>query len=157
MKLVSSAGWLGSALEIGWGAQTSGGSLELSRCSFAAKEASWGLLIRIILGVHRACPTGRRPWGRPRKYISSGLGTPRDTPGGAGKHCWWGGYLDYLCFACCHRSPASDEWKKMDGWMDGLLLCHFFMSLTNLSLNYTYWTFLPSQNAPVVLVQQLTV
>lgn len=43
----------------GQGAQTSGGSLEQSRCSLASKEFSW---------VSWACATGRRPQGGPRTH-----------------------------------------------------------------------------------------
>lgn len=30
-------------------------------------------------------------------YITCGVGTPLDAPGGAGKHCWGDGRVDYQC------------------------------------------------------------
>ncbi|KAI3370637.1 hypothetical protein L3Q82_007205 [Scortum barcoo] len=50
---------------------------------------------RLPREVFQACPTGRRPRGRPRTrwrdYVSrTGLGTPRDPPGRAGGSVWEG-------------------------------------------------------------------
>lgn len=42
-KWVSSGGCLGSALQMGWGAQTSRGSLEQNCCSLVSKRPPWSL------------------------------------------------------------------------------------------------------------------
>jgi len=51
-------------------------------------------------------------------YISSGLGTPRDLPGGTRECCWGEGSLGGPCLANCHCDPAPNKRKRMDGWMD---------------------------------------
>lgn len=56
--------------------------------------------------VFQACPTKRRPWGRP------GYAVPQ--------HNWRRelkrGSPDFLCLFCCPCDPDPD--KKMNGWMD---------------------------------------
>ena len=64
----------------------------------------FGHLIRmppthLPLEVFQAHPTGRRHLRQAQNpleglYISSGLGTPRDPPGGAGECCWGEGGLE---------------------------------------------------------------
>lgn len=86
-KWVCSVGWLGSALKIEYWVWISGGSLELSNAFFCIKRGQlrwFGHLIRMPPGrlspeVLQACPTGRRPRGKPKtrwRDISSCLGTP---------------------------------------------------------------------------------
>ncbi len=67
-------------------------------------------LIRMPVGhleVFWTCTTGRRPQCRSRThwklYVSSGLGTPRDPPGGAGI-----------------RGMSGLPCKQVNGWMDGM-------------------------------------
>ncbi|KAI3354167.1 hypothetical protein L3Q82_018703, partial [Scortum barcoo] len=53
---------------------------------------------RLPREVFQACPTGRRPRGRPRTRwrrlcLSAGLGTPRGPPGRAGGSVWGEGSL----------------------------------------------------------------
>uniref|UniRef100_A0A3B3BDQ3 Cadherin domain-containing protein n=1 Tax=Oryzias melastigma TaxID=30732 RepID=A0A3B3BDQ3_ORYME len=71
--------------------------------------------------VFRACPTGRRPRGRPRTrwrdYVSrlawKCLGVPpEELEEVGGEREVWASLLD-----CCPRDPVPDKRKKMDGWM----------------------------------------
>ncbi len=72
--------------------------------------------------VFRACPTGRRPRGRPRTrwrdYVSrltwERLGIPRRGR----RKCPGRVKSGHLCLDCCSRDPAPDK-RKMYGLMDG--------------------------------------
>ena len=55
-----------------------------------------------------------------RLYISSGLGTPRDPPGGAGERCWGEGGLESPGEPTASATRPRTSGMKMDGWMDGL-------------------------------------
>lgn len=84
-------GWLSSALDIRWGAQTSGRSLEQSCCSFVLKGTSVGvprIWLGCLLGAYLLRLSGHAQF---REYprvapeelqISFGLGMPHDPPGG---------------------------------------------------------------------------
>lgn len=131
LKWVSSVWWLGSALEIGWGAQTSRGSLEYSHCPLASKVASWG-----CSGIWLEYPMDASLW----KFSGNVLlkGDPRSDPELAGEIMYlirpgntsgsprrsWKELsgrrtLGMPCSVCWHRDPTQDKQKKrMDGWMD---------------------------------------
>ena len=53
-----------------------------------------------------------------RLYISSGLGTPRDPPGGAGERCWGEGGLESPAGPTASATRPRISGMKMDGWMD---------------------------------------
>jgi len=77
---------------------------------------------RLLGEVFRACPTGRRPRGRPRTrwrdYVSwlawEHLGVPpKELEEVAGT-----GTFGFLCSSCCPNHPIPGE-AADDGWMDG--------------------------------------
>ncbi len=134
---VSSVGWLGVASEIGWGARTSGGSSELSGCSFVSKEACWG-----GPGIWLGCLLDASLWrfsrhvqleGDPGEtqdslegllYTSLGLGTTWVPPGGAWGCCWAEGCLEgptELAATATWPQIRGGQWMSgwVDGWMDG--------------------------------------
>ena len=85
LKWASIAGWLDSALEIGWGGLTSGRSSEWSRCTFTLRGASWGdsgILSGCLEEGFQPCPSRRKPWGRPKtgwrlsRLVWEDLGVP---------------------------------------------------------------------------------
>ncbi|KAI3369677.1 hypothetical protein L3Q82_024519, partial [Scortum barcoo] len=69
---------------------------------------------RLPREVFQACPTGRRPRGRPRThwrdFVSQlaweRLGVP---PGRAGGSVWGEGKSGHLCLDCCLRDPVLDK------------------------------------------------
>ncbi|TWW57747.1 R2DM Retrovirus-related Pol polyprotein from type II retrotransposable element [Takifugu flavidus] len=92
-------------------------------------QMGWlGHLVRMPPGrlpgeVFRACPSGKRPPGRPRTrwrdYVSrlawgERLGIPPDElEEVAGEREVWDSSL-----GCCPRDPTPDKRQRMDGWMD---------------------------------------
>ncbi|KAI3359832.1 hypothetical protein L3Q82_013828, partial [Scortum barcoo] len=101
-----------------------------SRCSFSIERSQlrWlGHLFQMPPGrlpreVFQACPTGRRPRGRPRTrwrdYVSrTGLGTPRGPPGRAGGSVWGEGSLGISAQSAASRDPVPDQADE-NGWMD---------------------------------------
>ena len=96
-KLVSLVQWLGSALEIqGEELRHPQGAPSCHKEPAEVLRWFWlGCCWRLPSDVFGAWPTGRRPWGRPRDYVSSGLGTPWDHSGEAGTCCWGEGHLEY--------------------------------------------------------------
>ncbi|KAI3374835.1 hypothetical protein L3Q82_021373 [Scortum barcoo] len=75
---------------------------------------------RLPREVFQACPTGRRPRGRPRTRwrrlcLSAGLGTPRGPPGRAGGSVWGEGSLGISAqtAASATRSRTTRRMKKM--------------------------------------------
>ncbi|KAI3359900.1 hypothetical protein L3Q82_014258 [Scortum barcoo] len=79
---------------------------------------------RLPREVFQACPTGRRPRGRPRTrwrdYVSSaGLGTPRGPPGRAGGSVWGEGSLGIsaqtAASATRSRTKRMKKMKKIHG------------------------------------------
>ncbi|KAI3377231.1 hypothetical protein L3Q82_009143 [Scortum barcoo] len=78
---------------------------------------------RLPREVFQACPTGRRPRGRPRTrwrdYVSrTGLGTPRDPPEELEEVSGVREVSGHLCSDCCLRDPVPDQADE-NGWMDG--------------------------------------
>ncbi|KAI3371761.1 hypothetical protein L3Q82_024310 [Scortum barcoo] len=82
---------------------------------------------RLPREVFQACPTGRRPRGRPRTrwrdYVSrlawERLGVPlEELEEVSGVREVWASLLRLLPQAS-HTGPGSSGWMKMDGWMDG--------------------------------------
>ncbi|KAI3354190.1 hypothetical protein L3Q82_018725, partial [Scortum barcoo] len=127
-------GW--GAVDLNWGhcrtveGNTSRISSIPSNPSHQECQLRWlGHLFRMPPGrlpreVFQACPTGRRPRGRPRTrwrdYVSwlawERLGIPCKKS--------WRKYLGsgksgYLCLDCYLRDLVPDKRWKMDGWMDG--------------------------------------
>lgn len=78
-----------SEIEVGWGAQTSGGSSECSRCSLFFERSQLRCVGNLIRMLPRRLPLevfwARTHWGG--LHIPSGLGMPQD--GGAGYRGFW--------------------------------------------------------------------
>ena len=53
-----------------------------------------------------------------RLYISSGLGTPRDPPGGAGERCWGEGGLESPAEPTASATRPRTSGMTIDGWME---------------------------------------
>lgn len=49
-------------------------------------------------------------------YISSGLGTRQNPPGGAERRCWGEETSGLPRLGCCHHDPYKRQ--KMDEWTD---------------------------------------
>ncbi|KAI3371765.1 hypothetical protein L3Q82_024317 [Scortum barcoo] len=84
---------------------------------------------RLPREVFQACPTGRRPRGRPRTRwrrlcLSAGLGTPRGPPGRAGGSVWGEGSLGISAqtAASATRSRTKRMMKKMKKMKISILL-----------------------------------
>ncbi|KAI3377487.1 hypothetical protein L3Q82_008668, partial [Scortum barcoo] len=79
---------------------------------------------RLPREVFQACPTGRRPRGRPRTrwrdYVSLGLAWERlgDPPGRAGGSVWGEGGLGISAQTAASATRSRTKRMKMDGWMD---------------------------------------
>ncbi|KAF7641622.1 hypothetical protein LDENG_00275920 [Lucifuga dentata] len=101
--------------------------VELLLLRIERSQLRWfGHLIRMTPGrlpreVFQACPTGKRPWGRPRTrwrdYISQlaweRLGVPQEELEGLAGDRKYG----LICLVCCHHDPDLDKWRIMAGWM----------------------------------------
>jgi len=114
---------LGSALDRGSGARTSGGNLELRPYFFVLKGVSWR-----GSDVDSGCLLGDLPLvgdpGEDPEHAGgitspSWPGNPSDPPERVRKCCGWEGKLGSAGSACCQRNQTPDKWKTTDGWMDG--------------------------------------
>ncbi|KAI3365324.1 hypothetical protein L3Q82_010414, partial [Scortum barcoo] len=92
-------------------------------------EVAWASISdapgRLPREVFQACPTGRRPRGRPRTrwrdYVSrTGLAWERlgDPPGRAGGSVWGEGGLGISAQTAASSDPVPDQADE-NGWMDG--------------------------------------
>lgn len=92
-------------------------------------------LIYFTLVVLQPCPNGEtheeeaKTHLRDYTYISYSQRMPHDPQGGAGKHCWGRGMSGLPCLACQHHDPTRIIGKKMDGWVDEIVLFSFLCSL----------------------------
>lgn len=81
-------------------------------------------------------------------HISSGLKTPQDAPGGAGKCCWREGRL-----LTKPAAQATQPWVSREGWMDGWMeTALLFTSWYNISIRKTCFSFRNANKATSVVV-----
>lgn len=81
-------------------------------------------------------------------HISSGLKTPQDAPGGAGKCCWREGRL-----LTKPAAQATQPWVSREGWMDGWMeTALLFTSRYNISIRKTCFCFRNANKATSVVV-----
>ncbi|KAI3364724.1 hypothetical protein L3Q82_010853, partial [Scortum barcoo] len=78
---------------------------------------------RLPREVFQACPTGRRPRGRPRTrwrdYVSQLAWEHPGPPGRAGGSVWGEGSLGISAQTAASMTRPRIKRMKMDGWMDG--------------------------------------
>lgn len=81
--------------------------------TFKKSQLEWpGKLIKILLGANWEATQNSLE----RLHISSGPGTPRDPPGGAGKRCWGEKHLEQPAEPAAAVTDPRSAYE--DGWMD---------------------------------------